>query len=120
MSYRNLKAWDKSMLMVVKVYDFCATLPADEKFVLSAQMRRAALSIPSNIAEGYGRGTKQDYARFLDISMGSLRELQTQLEVARRLKFGETKALQDELEELARIIRGLSKSLRKDTPPEGS
>jgi four helix bundle protein len=86
-SYRDLIVWQKSMCLVREVYDVTRTMPKEEQFGLTNQIRRAVVSIPSNIAEGNGRGTTADYIRFLQIARGSLFETQTQLEIAVQLHF---------------------------------
>lgn len=86
-SYRDLIVWQKAMLLVVEIYQITRKLPDEEKFGLISQIRRSAISIPSNIAEGYGRNYTKDYIRFLQIARGSLFECQTQLEIAINLKF---------------------------------
>jgi four helix bundle protein len=83
-SYRDLIVWQKSVELVTDIYRLVVQFPKNEDYCLSAQIRRAAVSIPSNIAEGYGRGIK-DYARFLRIARGSLFELETQLLIASNL-----------------------------------
>ena len=113
MSYQDNIAWDKGMKLVVDVYEFSECLPRSQRFVLLPQIQRSVTAIPSNIAEGYGRSTKLDYARFVDIALGSTRELQTQLELCERLNYGSTQVLIERAEEIARILYGLSKSLRK-------
>ena len=85
--YRELDVWKMSMSLCEKVYDLIRSFPADERFALCDQLRRAAVSIPSNIAEGNGRDSKTEYARFLSIARGSLFEVQTQLELAERFKY---------------------------------
>lgn len=107
--------WQKSMALAEQVYRFAADLPDSEKFGLSSQIRRAAVSIPSNIAEGYGRDSKVDYARFVNMALGSTRELQTQLELCNRLGFGSTSDLLQSAEEVSKILMGLAKALRKDS-----
>ncbi len=86
-SYRDLVVWQKSMTLVKDVYKLSIHFPKEEQFVLVPQMRRSAISIPSNIAEGYGRNSRKEYKRFLSISRGSLFELQTQLEIASELNY---------------------------------
>ena len=87
-SYRDLEVWQVSMQFVESVYRFVKNFPAEERYGLSDQIRRAAVASPSNIAEGNGRGSKKDYAHFLCIARGSLNEVSTQLELAERLGFG--------------------------------
>ena len=86
-SYRDLIVWQKAMILVTQIYKLTRKFPDDEKFGLTSQIKRSAVSIPSNIAEGYGRNYRKDYIRFLQISRGSLFEYQTQLEIAVNLEF---------------------------------
>lgn len=86
-TYRDLIVWQKGMDLVEHVYDTSKKLPAEELYCLTQQIRRCVISVPSNIAEGYGRNHTKDYIRFLQIASGSLYELQTQLEIALRLKY---------------------------------
>lgn len=86
-TFRDLLIWQKSMELVVLVYESTDSFPDSEKYGLVSQMRRAAISLPSNIAEGYGRNTPGEFQRFLNITMGSLFEIQTQFELANRLDF---------------------------------
>jgi four helix bundle protein len=86
-TYRDLIVWQKSMKLVTEIYKATKSFPADELYTLTSQLRRCAISIPSNIAEGYGRNSTLDYKRFLQIATGSLFELQTQIEIAVNLKY---------------------------------
>jgi four helix bundle protein len=86
-TYRDLIVWQKSMKLVADVYTVTRSFPSDELYTLTSQLRRSAISIPSNIAEGYGRNSTLDYKRFLQIATGSLFELQTQIEIAVNLKY---------------------------------
>ena len=86
-SVRELKIWQKAMDLVEACYLLTATLPRDERFGLTSQIRRAATSIPANIAEGFGRWNSREFSRFLAISCGSLRELETHLIIAQRLGY---------------------------------
>ena len=86
-SYRDLIVWQKSMLLVTEIYAASNSFPIQEMYGLTNQLRRSAVSIPSNIAEGYGRHSTGDYKRFLQIAVGSLFELQTQVEIAFNLKY---------------------------------
>jgi four helix bundle protein len=86
-SYKDLFIWQKSMLLVMNIYEITRDFPNSEIYGLTSQLRRSAISIPSNIAEGYGRKSTNDYKRFLQISVGSLYELQTQIEIAFNLKY---------------------------------
>jgi len=84
-TFRDLLVWQKGMTLVTKVYLAAKELPREEMYGLTSQMRRCAISIPSNIAEGHSRTTRKEFLRFLEISLGSLFELQTQIEIARNL-----------------------------------
>ncbi|MDI9874354.1 four helix bundle protein [Flectobacillus rivi] len=86
-SFRDLLVWQKSMSLVTSIYQLTRDFPHAEMFGLTSQLRRASISIPSNIAEGYGRNTSKDYLRYLQIALGSLYEMQTQLEIASNLHF---------------------------------
>ena len=86
-SYRDLIVWQKSMDVVTLIYKLVKQFPDDEKFGLISQIKRSSVSVPSNIAEGYGRNYTKDYIRFLNIARGSLYEMQTQLQVALNLDF---------------------------------
>jgi four helix bundle protein len=86
-TYRDLVVWQKAMSLVTAVYRCAVQFPKNETYALVSQIQRAAVSIPSNIAEGYGRRSTGDYLRFLQIAMGSVFELQTQLEIALNLEY---------------------------------
>ena len=86
-SYRTLIVWQKSMELTKQVYMITKEFPKEEVYGLTSQIRRCAVSIPSNIAEGKGRGSDREFVRFLQISLGSLYELQTQLELALSLNY---------------------------------
>jgi four helix bundle protein len=86
-TYRELLVWQKAMDLVVMCYSLTNSFPKDERFGLTAQMRRAAVSIPSNIAEGYGRSHRAEYFRFLSIARGSLLEVETQMILSVRLEY---------------------------------
>jgi len=86
-SHRDLVVWQKSMDLVVEVYKLVKLLPKEETYALSDQMRRAVVSIPSNIAEGFGRNSTREYIQFLSIARGSCFELETQLQVCVRIKY---------------------------------
>ena len=117
-SYKDLVAWQKAMDLVQDVYAITARFPSEEKFGLVSQLRRAAVSIPSNIAEGYSRRTRSDYIHFLDIARGSANEVETQLLIAIRLSFvanREVNPTVDLTNEVQRILKGLVKSLKSDS-----
>lgn len=114
-SYQELLAWQRAMDLVEAVYESTRTFPGDEVYGLTAQIRRAAVSIPSNIAEGKGRFSKADLLHFLVQARGSLYELQTQLLIAQRLKYLDKEhgaALLDSAAETARLLNGLIRKFR--------
>ncbi len=84
-TYKDLIVWQKSIELVIKIYELTALFPKEEIYGLTSQIRRAAISIPSNIAEGKMRGSEKDYRRFLLIAFGSGAELETQIEIAKKL-----------------------------------
>ncbi len=86
-SYRDLIVWNKSMSLVILIYTVLKKFPDEEKFGLVSQIKRSSVSVPSNIAEGYGRNYTKDYSRFLQIARGSLYEMQTQIEISKNLNF---------------------------------
>ena len=86
-SYKDLIVWQKAMDLVVEVYHLVKCLPREETYALSDQMRRAAVSIPSNIAEGHGRNSTREFINFLSIARGSQMELETQLQICLRLNY---------------------------------
>ena len=114
--YRELIVWQKAMDLVELLYGRTRSFPKEELYGLTAQMRRAAVSIPSNIAEGQARRTTRDFIHFLSIARGSLKELETQIIISQRLGYIDA-TQQSELvaatEEISRLISGLSKSLKK-------
>lgn len=111
-SYRDLIVWQKSMDLVTLIYKLTLKLPENEKYGLSPQIKRSAISIPSNIAEGYGRNYRKDYSRFLQIARGSLFENQTQLEIAVNLGFIRVEDLA-EIKELSIEVEKMLNSLIK-------
>ena len=113
-NYRDLKAWQKSYRLCLDLYRITKEFPKEERYGLTAQIRRAAVSIPSNIAEGYGRKTTADYLRSLYIAYGSVCELETQVLLSGDLNYvnkENLKALKDDTEEVERILKALIKSL---------
>ena len=118
--YRDLIAWQKALDLADLVYDACEGWPRDEVYGLAGQTKRAAASIPANIAEGKGRGTPADFALFLDIAYGSLCELETFLFLAQRRAFV-SQATRDDLltrsTEVARLRHGLLRRLRSGPTP---
>lgn len=115
-NFKNLKVWQKGMDLVKNVYKSSKNFPKEELFGLTSQIRRSAISIPSNVAEGSGRGTDNEFNRFLDIALGSSFELETQLIIAHELGFLSDEDFIDinkELDEEQKMIIGLQKSLKK-------
>ena len=110
--YEDLIAWQQAYEIVIKVYQATKNFPQDERFGLTQQVQRAAVSIPSNIAEGFGRHTRPDYLRFLDMARGSTYELQTQMRIAHDLGYLDNPELMDKIEELERVLNGLIRALR--------
>jgi len=113
--FKDLEVWRVSMDLVVKVYEITREFPKNEQFGLVAQLQRSAVSIPSNIAEGTGRGTRKDFAHFLDQARGSLFEVITQLEICRSLNFGDLdkiNAIQMEYEILGMRINALIRTMK--------
>ena len=113
--YRELIVWQKAVEFVVAMYRETASFPKEEMYGLTSQMRRAAVSIPSNIAEGQARSTTRDFIHFLYISRGSLKESETQIIISRRLGYLNEQQEADLLgraDELSRLISGLVSSLR--------
>jgi four helix bundle protein len=113
-SYRDLHAWQRAMDFVTAVYQATAKFPRDEIYGLTSQLRRSAVSVPSNIAEGHGRQSTRDFINFLSIAYGSLNEAQTQIVIAHRLGYltaDETQSLESLSQEVGRLINGLTRSL---------
>jgi four helix bundle protein len=112
-NYRDLILWQKAMDLVEQVYRTTRSFPKSEVYGLTSQMRRAAVSIPSNIAEGQGRGGDPEMVRFVRIAYGSLREVETQVLIANRLKYcdqAETKQIMEMAAEVGRLANGLIRS----------
>jgi len=115
-SYRDLIAWQKSMGLCRSVYVATREYPQEERYALAVQTRRAAVSVPSNIAEGWGRGNLGDYLRFLTIARGSLCEVETQLLLGQSLEYLTSEradALLRDAEECSRVLNGLIASLAR-------
>ena len=113
--HHKLKAFELADHAALKVYHITRAFPKDEVYGLSSQMRRAAISVPSNIVEGCARTTQQEYLRFLDIAFGSLRELIYQLSLAQRLAYVSDSAAtecRENLTETERVLSALMRSLR--------
>ncbi|OAA30176.1 hypothetical protein AT15_00440 [Kosmotoga arenicorallina S304] len=109
MSFKELDLWEKSIELVTDIYSLTKKFPKSEIYGLTMQMRRAAVSIPSNIAEGNGRGSSKEFIQFLIVSRGSLTELMTQVEISKRLGFIPKDESKDLLEKMERIMMMLNK-----------
>ena len=112
-TFRKLVVWQKSMDLVTQIYSDLQDFPATELYALTSQIKRSATSIPSNIAEGYGREGKKDYLRFLNIALSSLFELQTQLEIAYNLNFLNKEKFTNLYDNSREIERMLTSFIRK-------
>ncbi len=119
MKYSDLVVWQKAMGLVTDIYKLTSAFPAEERFGLASQARRASVSIPSNIAEGHGRKASGAYMNHISIALGSLMELETQIQIALRLGFirqEDTSALLVRTNEIGKMLSGLKKSI--STQPE--
>ncbi|MBK9191382.1 MAG: four helix bundle protein [Crocinitomicaceae bacterium] len=113
-SYRDLIVWQKAMDLVVHVYEVSKDFPSDEKFGITNQIRRAAVSVPSNIAEGWGRKYLGSYIQFLRISYGSICELNTQLEICVRLNYvneNDITSLKNQILQVEKMIKSMISKL---------
>jgi len=116
-NYRELKIWQRSMDFVVKVYEVTTAIPKEEKYGLTAQLRSCVVSVPGNISEGPGRGTNRQFKRFLEYSMGSINEVQTQIELAQRISYVSKEiyeSLIDEALQIYKMTLGFYNSLKDD------
>lgn len=115
--HKRLDVWKLSMESVLDIYRVTAEFPVEERYGLVAQMRAAAVSVPSNIAEGAARNTKREFANFLHVAQASLSELDTQVEIAVRLGYltpGDATPALDRMERTDKMLTGLIKSLRRE------
>ncbi|HEY0925501.1 four helix bundle protein [Brevundimonas sp.] len=114
-SYRELTVWRDGIALVKACYLVTRSFPKDEPFGLTSQIRRSAVSVPANVAEGYGRGTRKDYVRHLMIAQGSLKELETHLIIAAEVELvgrAQTEPVLDRCDQLGRGLGALIRSLR--------
>ncbi len=111
-SFEDLLVWRKGHNFVLEIYKLTNSFPKEELFGLVSQMRRAAVSIPANIAEGFRRSGKQDKLRFFNIAEGSIEEVKYYLILTEDLKYAETKELKQELTEIGRLLWGYMNSIR--------
>jgi four helix bundle protein len=107
--FKELEIWKRSRLFCYQIYQITSKFPADEKFGLTNQLRRSSVSIPSNIAEGSSRNSNKDFARFLEIAIGSAYEIETQLLIALDLGFIKIDELEKSVNELNEIIKMISR-----------
>ncbi|MFO7627973.1 MAG: four helix bundle protein [Prochlorococcaceae cyanobacterium] len=116
MSYQQLKVWQESMELAVMCYQMTKVFPKEEMYGMTSQIRRAGASVPANIAEGYGRESRGDYIRFLQIAQGSLKELETHLILAQRVNLASNSAIQPLLNQcttVGKMLRALIRSLQE-------
>lgn len=114
-SYRDLQVWQKARILVKEIYQLSSAFPKEEMYGLTAQIRRAVISVPSNIAEGSSKGSTKEFLRFLSIAYGSLAEVETQLYLAADLYYTDANKVETAIEmtaELGRMINGLDRSLQ--------
>lgn len=113
-NFRNLKVWQKAIELSTKIYSLTKNFPAEEKFGIISQIRRAAVAIASNIAESAGRNSEKEFCYFLQVSLGSSYEMETQIVIAGNLNFLNDEAFNDtiiSITEIKRMISGLQKSM---------
>ena len=114
-TYKDLEVWQAAMELAVRIYRLTALFPKEERYGLTSQMRRAAVSVPSNIAEGKGRSSDKELIQFLCHSRGSLFELETQLAIGERLGYSKAEdcgAIREETSRIGQMINGLIRSVR--------
>ena len=118
-SFKDLVVWQRAIALTIDIYKLTAKFPEGEKFGLTSQMRRAAVSIASNISEGYGRATRGEYIQFVGHARGSCSEVETQIVIAKALGFGERTTLdsaENLCDDVGRLLGALMKSLRPKQP----
>lgn len=115
MYHKQLESWKESIKLVTQTYKITSTFPKEEMFGLTNQIRRAAVSIPSNIAEGCARGSKSETSRFIDIALGSLAELDTQMIIAKNLGYLKSDEIFTQISKTSAIISGMKKYLKTAT-----
>jgi four helix bundle protein len=114
-THKDLNVWRQSLDLVEEIYRITAGFPKEELYGLTAQMRRCAVSVPSNIAEGAARQTKKEYIQFLYISLGSLSELETQIEISARLKYLAEKSSLEKIENIRKMLLNFLKYMKSST-----
>lgn len=116
-TFRDIVAWQKGVQLAKAIYKATAQMPPEERFGLTSQIRRAAVAVPSNIAEGYGRESKADFLRFLRTARGSLYELQTQIHLSRELELLQTNVELDSIvAETDRVLQAFIRGLNDSEP----
>ena len=118
-TFADLDAWKLAINLTKDIYSLTKSFPKEELFVLTSQMRRATISIPSNIAEGSSKNSPKDFVRFINIAQGSLSELQTQLIIANELGYFKTEVLEkylSQIKEVGNLLGGLKKYLCQKIP----
>ncbi|MCA9124152.1 MAG: four helix bundle protein [Planctomycetales bacterium] len=121
--FEKLEVWQRAIAFADRVYEITRDFPSDERFGLTSQLRRAAVSVSSNIAEGSGRSSDKDFAHFVEIAYGSLMEVVSQGQIVVRRSYLPMEAhdeMYQHVEELARMLSGLKNSLLRSSPPSGS
>lgn len=115
-SFRDLKAWQHAFKLGLEIYRLTLQFPSEERFGLTSQLRRGAVAVPSNIAEGYGRQSQMDYVRFLRIARGALNEIETQLMFALELNYiqqDQFDTARESMQECAKTLGGLIRSVER-------
>ena len=113
MHHRDLEAWKKSLEFVTEIYNITKSFPKEDLWGLTSQLRRAAISIPSNIAEGCGRSTAKETSRFIDIALGSIAEVETQLLIAQNLGYIDASEILQQLSKINALTQGIRNYLKK-------
>ena len=116
--YTELQVWQKAMSLTKKIYQITGLFPEEERFGLTSQMRRAAVSVPSNIAEGYARTSTKDYIHFLSIARGSIAEIETQLYISKDLEYVQEERLENVfalIEEISKMLTAMIVKLKQKT-----
>ena len=114
-NHKDLDVWNKAMNLVVDIYALCNEFPKEEVYGLTSQIKRAAVSIPSNIAEGAGRKSSKEFIQFLYISLGSLSEVETQTLLAQRLGFAKTvEPILEDIKKIKQMLNGLIRYLENN------
>jgi four helix bundle protein len=111
-THKDLDVWNKSMELAEKIYLLLRQFPKEEQYGIVSQMKRSAISVPSNIAEGAARNSNKEFLQYLYIALGSLAEIETQLLLANRLKFIQEATLLDNIESIRKMLLGLIKFLK--------